>query len=71
MPLIVIQRIRRLDEELDGAVSNINGKCDLRRGCSQTRKKDEGHCQCIAGTNIFRMFTEREYISLSTYRGHF
>lgn len=68
MPLVVIQRRRGLDEELNRAIPNINGKCDLRRSCSQTRKKDENHCQCVAGTSMFRMFRENQ--SPSMWRGH-
>jgi hypothetical protein len=71
MPLVVIQRIRRLDEEINGTISNINGKYDLRRSCSKERKNDIGHCQSVTGIRIFKMLIERDCISPSMWRGHF
>ena len=69
MPLVVIQGRRGLDEELNRAIPNINGKCDLRRSWSQKRKKDENHCQCVTGTSTFRIFRENQ--SPSVWRGYF
>jgi len=67
MPLVVIERKRRLDKGLDGTLLNINGKYDRRRSCQ--KKMDIHHCQCIEGTRIFQMFIESDYISPSMWRG--
>jgi hypothetical protein len=58
MPLVVIQRIRRLDKEFHRTIPNINGEYDFRRSCE--KKNDKKYRWCVTGKIMILVFSERD-----------